>query len=170
MASGFSLDNLVPGLEKLKGELQLKVGVLAGASDARGVETPVAEYAAYNEFGARIKVTPKMRGFMRHKGVYLKGGTEEIEIPARSFLRDTLDLNQERYLSGLAAALDDNLDPEAALELVGETIEGDVKQAIESWQTPPNAPLTIAWKGENAPLKKTGTLAGAINHHVERRS
>ena len=43
------LDDAIPGLENLEGILELKVGVLEAATNAKGQK--VAEYAAANEFG-----------------------------------------------------------------------------------------------------------------------
>ena len=59
-----------------------------------GIVTPEASREAIkanaNEFGARIKVTKKMRGYLAAAlGVHLKKTTTEIIIPERSFLRST---------------------------------------------------------------------------------
>lgn len=63
--------------------LELRVGVLEGAThtDESGRTIPVAEYAIYNEFGATIRVTPKMRAFLHYKGIHLSAETEELHIP-----------------------------------------------------------------------------------------
>lgn len=138
---GFVLDALVPGLD-MAGALTLKVGVMAGATN---IETgrSVAEYAAYNEYGTQ-------------------------KIPARPFLRQTLDKNRERYLRGLSTELASGMEPEMALRRLGEVMEGDIKAAIEGWTTPPNSPETVARKGgRDTPLRDTGSMLKSITHRVD---
>ena len=48
------------------------------------------DIAAVHEFGCTIGVTPKMRAYLRHKGIHLKASTKYIHIPARPFLRPVL--------------------------------------------------------------------------------
>lgn len=54
-------------------KIVVRAGVLKGAKTTDGKS--VATYAAYNEFGAVVRVTPKMKAFFRHRfGVNLKKG------------------------------------------------------------------------------------------------
>lgn len=149
MPGSLRLGSLIPGLAHMRGSVELKVGVMSGATNPKS-SIPVAEYATYNEYGAHIETD-----------------TKSFDIPARSFLRGTLDLNEDRYVSGLAQTLAEGVDPEIALELLGQVIEDDVKQAIETWEDPPNSPRTIRKKGRDMPLRDTGSLYRAITHTVE---
>ena len=49
-----------------------------------------ANIAAVHEFGCTIGVTPKMRAYLHHQGIHLRASTQYINIPARPFLRPTL--------------------------------------------------------------------------------
>ena len=44
------------------------------------------KYARIHQFGGKIKVTPKMRAFLHHKGIHLRKNTQFINIPARPYL------------------------------------------------------------------------------------
>lgn len=141
-ANKLSLDSAIPGLEDLDGVFSLSVGVMDGATN---VETgsQVAEYAIYNEFGTK-------------------------RIPARPAMRATLDANADRYVDGLGNMLMSGTDPETALDTLAQVVEGDIKRNIAEWQSPPNAPATVAHKGFNAPLKETGAYEQAITSHVDK--
>ena len=52
--------------------------------------TTRAFYGVVHEFGAVIKVTPKMRGFLHFIGIHLKPSTKVIHIPPRPFMRPAL--------------------------------------------------------------------------------
>jgi phage gpG-like protein len=47
--------------------------------------------ASVHEFGAKIRVTEKMRRFLHAQGLHLKKDTRYIVIPQRSYLRKTFD-------------------------------------------------------------------------------
>ena len=44
------------------------------------------KYAPVHQYGADIKVTPKMRAYLHSQGIHLRKSTNEIHIPARPFL------------------------------------------------------------------------------------
>jgi hypothetical protein len=89
-----------------------------------------------------------------------------VNLPARSFLRSTVDTNTPKYqklVRGVAdAVLAGKVDMVTGLDLVGEVIVGDVKQAIADGIPPPNAPSTIERKGSATPLVNKGQLRNAI--------
>lgn len=141
-ANRLILTDAIPGLELLQGVVALSVGVM---DDATNLESGrlVAEYAAYNEFGTQ-------------------------KIPARPAMRATLEAHEDRYADGLMTMLMAGTDPETAMDALGQVVEGDVKQNIAEWQSPPNAPATVARKGFNAPLKETGAYEHAITSRVDK--
>ena len=51
--------------------------------------------AAVQEFGATIRVTDKMRGYLHSVGLHLKPDTKAIVIPPRPFLRPAWEEGQE---------------------------------------------------------------------------
>lgn len=63
--------------------LQFIVGVLA---NTRGG----VSYAAVQEYGAVINVTPKMRAFLHAKGLHLRPGTTKIEVPGQRYMHKGL--------------------------------------------------------------------------------
>jgi len=133
-----------------RGELTVGIqGTEAGAQH-RGSTLTNAEIGAVHEYGATVGSTV---------------------IPQRSFLRSTVDRHQTRYLGILravgAAALSGNGTLRDGLELLGEVVVGDVKQAIADGIAPPNAPATVARKGSSTPLIHHGQLRNSISSEVK---
>ena len=52
------------------------------------------KYSRIHQFGGKIKVTPKMRAFLHYKGIHLRKNTENINIPARTYLGVTPNDNK----------------------------------------------------------------------------
>ncbi len=65
-------------------ELVAFIGVSRGER-SNGKE--LVSIAAVQEFGATIKVTPRMRAFLHAKGLHLKPSTKAIVIPPRPYIR-----------------------------------------------------------------------------------
>jgi len=68
-----------------------------------GVFGESALIASVHEFGAKIRVTEKMRKFLHAQGLHLRKATEHIVIPQRSYLRKTFDEQKdeiERLIDG----------------------------------------------------------------------
>jgi hypothetical protein len=114
----------------------------AGASNDG---TPIAAYAAWNEFGTRY-------------------------APSRSFIRSTADEKRGEWnntadaLIGRMLAL--KATPEQAFSLLGEKAQADIKQKIIALREPPNDPATIRRKGSSNPLIDTGAMLNAIRYAV----
>jgi len=95
-------------------------------------------------------------------------GTERI--PERSFIRATIDENEDRLararvtLSGRIA--DGQLQRDAALRLMGVRIQTMIRRKIRTLRTPPNAPATIAKKGSDNPLIDTGEMLRRVTFRV----
>lgn len=143
--------------------------------------------AATHEFGATIDHpggTPygyrtqkdaengQVRFLKKGEGYMVLGFTEphQITIPARPYIRSTVDEKEEDYfraakrLSG--QMMDDRIEKYQALSIMGQLIEGDIKQKIIDIKDPPNAPATIRRKGSANPLVDTGLLGGSIRYVV----
>ena len=101
----------------------------------------VAEYALINEFGTE-------------------------RIPQRSFLRSTMDENQNAVITEYVKAYNETQDFDLAMESAGEFLKNKVIAKITSGEFPPNAPATIKKKGTNQPLIDTGTLINSIDYVV----
>jgi hypothetical protein len=137
---------LAKTIKSLAGGPHVLVGVQgaqAGAQHGSGGVTTL-EVACWNEFGTS-------------------------KIPARSFVRETVEINEAKLLAlaakvGQRAALG-ALAPGQALELLGEYTVGLMKERISDRIPPPNAASTIARKGSSTPLiAHTGQLRNSISY------
>lgn len=124
------------------GNKVLRVGFFESATyaNADGESLPVAQVAAWNEFGTE-------------------------SIPPRPFFRTTIRENKKNWVNS-AAKLSKEHGTDKALALVGEHIKGQLTESITSWTEPPNAPATVKKKGFDAPLRDTMTMARSIGVEV----
>lgn len=122
----------------------VNVGIQSDAGETDG--TPIAAYAAYNEFGTS-------------------------RIPSRSFMRSTFDEQRNKWGDIADRALSSILElrntPERALSLLGEVAQSDIQRKITTLREPPNAMSTIAFKGSSNPLINTGAMRQAVRYVVE---
>lgn len=150
--------------------IKVRAGVLEGATTTDG--KTVAQYAAYNEFGAVVRVSPKMKAFFRYRfGVNLK--KDELVIPVRPFMRTTLEKHRQAWVSGVVALLKNGHTPQDTLQQVGKRMAGDIQAQIMSNMDPENSGLTTKIKNEResgraGTLVNTGTLVRSINYEVEK--
>lgn len=144
--------------------------------------------AASNEFGATIN-HPGGTAFgyktaadaKKKKSTFLKKGTgfkvlgitkpHTIIIPARSYLRSTVDENQKKYGKLIeklfGRVIDGDLDLFRMLELIGMRVESDVKRKIVTLRSPANKPSTIrAKKSDNPLIGKNSFLLNSIRYVV----
>jgi hypothetical protein len=147
--------------------------------------------AAANEFGATINhpggtaygyATPedarkrRVRFLKSGAGFKVIGVTKPhiITIPARPYIRSTVDENETKYQGVsknlMGQMIGKKMTKPMALEIMGQLIEGDIKQKIVSLRSPPNAPSTIRAKGSDNPLVNTGLLGGSIRFVVKGES
>lgn len=140
------------------GELAKARGVVRAGilEDATNYETkePIAPYAAANEFGT-------------------------TGIPARPFLRNTIQREGEKWCRGLERAIANGRSVRDALTLTGMQMAADIQATIKSDMPPPNAPATIRAKTKKvdggAPgetmtpgtLIDTGSMIQAVNYEVD---
>lgn len=119
----------------------VEIGILAIDKSLTGEDgkTSILEYAIYNEFGTS-------------------------SIPARPFMRNTIDTNEE-YISNLIQetpnkVLKGELTGKEALMRIGETIRGLIIQSIataQAWAVP-NDPKTLKIKTKNEQANNTKLL------------
>jgi hypothetical protein len=127
--------------------IMVKAGVPAGATTTDGKS--IAKYAYWNEVGV-----------------------PENKLPARPFLRQTVNENQDKWKSILASNTNfasiskDNNEP--VMGLVGEVMVADIKQTIQRGDFTPDSPKTVASKRRKGkkepahPLIDTGQLLESI--------
>lgn len=120
---------------------EVSVGFLEGATYPDG--TPVAAVAYWNEFG-------------------------NSEQPARPFFRQMIAKESQSWpkkMAKLAKATD--YDGDKVLGLMGEDIQGAIKQSINDLQSPPLAPSTIKAKGFSKPLIDTSHMINSVGYEVK---
>ncbi len=142
-------------------ELKRRLPEIAGAVVTVGIQsdagagqdgTPIAAYAAYNEFGT-------------------SGGGWGGPIPARPFLGSTFDDKREAWGRVADVAISQALSGDRSftdgLSLLGSMAQQDIQDKIASGDFAPNAPLTVAIKGSSQPLIDTGAMRQAIRYEVK---
>jgi hypothetical protein len=128
--------------DKVTRPATLRVGFLEGATYPDG--TSVALVAAVNEFGA------PSRG-----------------QPPRPFFRNMIKSKAPEWPSAIAGLLKGNgYDAEAALDVAGAAIAGQLRQSIQALTSPPLKPATVARKGFSKPLVDTGHMLQSVDHEV----
>jgi hypothetical protein len=129
----------------------LKVGFESGATYDDG--TSVAEVAFKNEYGGRW---------------YVPYAGREMNVPARPFFRSMIAKEKPDLLNNFIKALaTTKLDSQQALGMIGLHLEGALSQSIRDTSEPPNSPVTIAYKGFNDPLVKTGHMMRSVSSRVD---
>ncbi len=139
LAGGEKLAKVLAGIaEQMEGSVS--VGFLAGATYPDG--TPVAQVAFWNEYGT-------------------------TKIPPRPFFR-TMIANESPGWGVMMAKATKHFEysGDEVLKFMGLKISEQLQQSIVGWQTPPNAPYTIAKKGFNKPLIDSGHLQNSVDFEV----
>lgn len=97
-------------------------------------------------------------------------GTER-GIPQRSFIRSTVDNLEDKYAHEIERLANHLIEGRyskfQALSILGQLVEGDIKNTIITLKEPPNDPSTIKNKGSDNPLVDTGLLGGSIRYVVK---
>lgn len=129
----------------------------------------VAARAGVNEFGAKIKVTKKMRGYLAGVlGIFLKKTTKIITIPSRPFVRKTASLYKRRLEKRKAIEYDRLLagkqTAKQTLSRLGEFYVGALKYVITNVRFTPDSSITIKRKGSSNTLISTGEMRNATTH------
>lgn len=180
------LKNVVKAMSK---NYSVKLGLLAGqgGDDSIGENIDLAGLGVVQEYGADIKITPKMAKFLAIKakelGLPPKKGKSSgfVKIPARSFLYSPIVGDSK----GLRKRIREFID-EAAIELM--LLQGDFELMAKSvayagWyqvqeafdkggifgEWAPNSTMTTASKSSSSPLIDTGRLRGSITYKVEKK-
>ena len=128
----------------------------------------LARLAAVQEFGVVINITPKMRSFLRFKGMPLKKSTTTITIPSRPAWRVSFD----EQVNELGIFIDDietkivegKFDRKLALEIIGDFHKTKIQKTMrKQGKFKANHPFTINQKGSSNELIDTGRLVNSID-------
>ena len=144
MAAMTGGDKLEKYLRELAAKVQnpgtLNVGFLEGSEYPDG--TPVAAVAAYNEYGG--------------------------SGPPRPFFRGMIAKKRGNWGKKLGEILKQNhFDGKKSLALMGEGISGQLRESIQEFSDPANAPSTVAQKGFDKPLVDTGHMLNSVDSEVK---
>ncbi len=135
----------------------------------------VTELAIVQEMGTKIQVTDKMRGYLGSQGLHLKKSTTEITIPARPFVRDSFDNNEESIGDTgqklLDKYLDDKFDLETMLEVWGDDYRNIMRNGVVTRELglAENHPFTIERKGSDTPLVSTKHMLNSAEVEVNTK-
>lgn len=162
------VDELLDILDTLNSS-KIIIGVLGDSGSYEDIS--VVEVASIQEFGATIKVTDKMRGYLATQGIFLKKSTTTINIPERSFIRAGFDANKQKFMqleNELAKVLTFELDVDVFMNTAGEFCVGLLQEYLTDLSSPPNSPMTIMLKKSSNPLIDTGKLRSSIDFRIEK--
>jgi hypothetical protein len=190
----------VSGGEKLKKFLDkisvgnankyLNVGFLENSIHP-GSDIPTAQIAFWQEFGAIVDNEARQQsvyrnidkeGNFKRNGKFAKKNAANFEtthsvgasktiIPARPFFRTAIELNQQKWVDMAKKMLaDGNYDTGSILSKIGSVIKNDIQDSIRTFNSPPNAPSTIAKKGFDNPLIETGFMLNSVDFEIDSHS
>lgn len=178
--------------KSLDRNISIKVGIIGGEAGQKHEASNLtnAELGAVHEFGASIPVTEKMRNYLHYKGIHLKADTTSINIPTRSFLRETLlsDEGHKKLTKVVSEALGHRITAEDfasdeqankvlddVAHLIAENAYMEVMKAFENGGNPtswtPISKVTLQnrkqTKQSDTPLTDTGDLRHSISYSID---
>lgn len=133
-------------------------------------EGDIKMIAGVHEFGCRIEVTDKMRGYLGTLGLHLKKETTHIVIPERSFIRTGADggvgavVEKAREL--VPQALAGRVNVEELYRWLGEELKGKIQEFARELDNPVNHPFTVEMKGSSNPLVSSGNMLQSMEVDV----
>lgn len=144
---------------KMKGALvianskELQIGFFKEDSyDSNNGNLPVALVAAWQDLGAPF--------------------VGEKHIPARPFMSVGLKtllaspVYTRKYMESYLNILDNNSTAVDEYGRIALTVVPELRDIVDKWSDPPNAPATIKKKGENNPLIDTGKMRDSVKAKV----
>ena len=150
MANGVTIQDMDHGWQ----------GLLDMFADAKHAEIEVGIFA---ESGKHPKSRKLLIAEVAHIQEY---GAPERNIPERRFLRDTYDRLGARFADQagrvMQRVIDRQLSLSQGLQTIGAIQASAVKETINDWTTPPNAPRTIAKKGKDDPLVDSRVMRNSV--------
>lgn len=157
-----NIPRLLKQTEKLDGR-KIRVGVMETGD--------MGMIAAVHEFGARIRVTDKMRKWFAAQGYPLKTSTKEIVIPERSFIRAGFDSAEREYVKNVKIMLGDALEVgvniESMLEALALDLRGRLQEFLTDMDEPKLSDMTIEMTERDNPLIHSTRLRKSITFEVK---
>lgn len=155
MSGGEELKKFIKQLQEQMGHTTLEVGFF---------DSKQATIAAKNEFGGLYEVSEEYKERALKKGIHVG---DYINIPPRPFMHDTVRKRSKNWGITLCKAMRvTNFDVPKAMRLLGQQMEGDVKDVITEGDFTTNSPRTAEIKGFNKPLVDTGSMLTSVTYEV----
>jgi len=165
-------DRINQEMQKLKGA-ELIVGVLEKDKQHPNSDLSFVDLAAVHEYGVKIQVTEKMRGWFAFQGYPLSSEKKEIHIPERSFIRSTVDKKKEEIVKRgnelLARVAIGRMKASTMMDKLGNYVVKKIRENIDEVSQPPLTQMTVEMRngsGEASPLQDTGALWQSIDYKV----
>ena len=163
---------LIEDLTRLRRELTAlsKMAVHVGVLGQAGSEMLII--ANVHEYGATIKVTPRMRAYLHYNGLHLKADTETINIPERSYIRASYDTGQPELEKIVTNAINKVIQGKKtalqAMEEIGLLAAQMTRQFIGERKVTPQKrhPYTDARSTQKTTLVDSGRLVESITFEV----
>lgn len=131
-------------LEELN-KLEVRVGYQQGENSENGVD--LADIAMFNELGT-------------------------VHIPSRPFLRDSVNVNEEKinsFLQSMKQVILHGGTAEDVLEKIGTFQKGLIQELIPVGNFEPNSEATIHKKGSDVPLIDIGLMRQSVNFVIKKK-
>ena len=173
-------------LTSLKNNYKIEAGWFEESKYKDG--TSIGGIAAVQNYGAKIPVTDKLRGYFgANFNIYFKQSTQYLIIPPTHFMEACTNKNTENWKAQIqqawASVLLGNIEPDKAMDIIGRIIASDIAQAIKDVSEPPLSPITIQMRlgtyvdkkppkdmsGISKRLAGTGQMFDAVSHKVEKK-
>lgn len=128
----------------------------------------LAHLALIQEYGRVITVTPRMRSYLKFKG--LNVGTSVV-IPPRPFMAQSFENNQVE-LESITEQLENEIltkkkTMDLALNQIGLIHVDQIKNTIRNGDFEENHPFTIEQKKSSKPLIDTGQMINSVTYEVK---
>jgi len=150
--------------------VKIEVGLFGSGNSP---ENNIAARGAVHEYGARIKITEKMRAFLHAIGIHVKASTMFINIPSRPFMRNAFDSNirvLKKFIEvQYKKLLNDEIELDKFFKRIGVFHEGQIKGSIKTGSYTRLHPATIAKKGSSKPLIDTGVMLNGVKYKIKIR-
>lgn len=142
--------------------VKTKIGLFGNGQPGQNV----AYRGAILHFGVDIKVTDKMRNFLRMIGLFLKNTTKHIRIPKRPFMAYAVDRNKPEIMDFIKnqyiLLLKGVINTRIFLNRIGIKHSDQIKMMIRGGNYKKLHPVTKQQKGSSKPLIDTGEMINKV--------
>lgn len=166
------------GWNKIKTENKKLNGVMIKSGlfgDGGTPDKNVAARGAIQEYGIPkgIRVTDKMRGYLRFIGIRIRDDTKKIYIPSRPFTRRAFSKNLkgnkiiiEKWYTDF---LNDKISLKTLLNRIGLLTSDQIKMSIKTGSYRRLHPVTKKLKGSTKPLVDSSVMVNKVKYKITKK-